>query len=32
MQHRTSKLVEHYGTTDYEKTYYIYDAQGNSLP
>ncbi|MFN8393777.1 MAG: RHS repeat-associated core domain-containing protein [Bacteroidia bacterium] len=31
MQHRTSKLVEHYGTTDYEKTYYIYDAQGNVM-
>jgi RHS repeat-associated protein len=31
MQHRISKFVEHYSSTDYEKSYYIYDAQGNVM-
>ncbi len=31
MQHRITKFVEHYSSTDYEKSYYIYDAQGNVM-
>src|SRR3989338_2548305 len=31
MQHRTTKLVEHLSSSDYEKSYYIYDAQGNVM-
>jgi RHS repeat-associated protein len=31
MQHRVSKLVQHHSSTDYEKDYYIYDAQGNVM-
>ena len=31
MQHRTSKHVTYQGIDDYDKTYYIYDAQGNVM-
>jgi RHS repeat-associated protein len=31
VQHRITQFVAHYSSTDYEKSYYIYDSQGNVM-